>query len=80
MPIYDYHCRACQAGFELLVRGSSATPPACPHCGSTELERQLSRVAPPGQSATLVARARRQAAAEGHFSHYSRAEKAKLKV
>jgi hypothetical protein len=54
--------------------------PACPACGSTELQRQLSRVAPPSHSATLVGRARRQAATEGHFSHYSAAEKRKLGV
>jgi putative FmdB family regulatory protein len=37
MPIYDYRCRACDAQFELLVRGSDA--PACPSCAGADLER-----------------------------------------
>jgi putative FmdB family regulatory protein len=78
MPIYDYRCTACEADFEMLVR--SSTVPTCPRCGSTELQRQLSRVAPPSHSATLIAGARKRAASEGHFSHYSRAEKSKLGV
>ncbi|WP_128000728.1 FmdB family zinc ribbon protein [Piscinibacter defluvii] len=76
MPLYDYHCPACHADFELLVR--SGTVPACPHCRATTVERQLSRIAPAGTSAALIAGARRQAAKEGHFSHYSKAERAKL--
>ena len=76
MPIYDYRCKACNAEFELLVRG--ATAPACPMCGATELERALSRIAPAGKIAGVVAAGRRQAAREGHFSHYSRTERAKL--
>ena len=37
MPLFDYECRACAASFELLVRGRDV--PACPACGSAELER-----------------------------------------
>ena len=37
MPIYDFHCAACGADVELLVRG--ATIPTCPACGSAQLER-----------------------------------------
>lgn len=40
MPIYEYECRGCGQGFELLVR--TGDTPACPACGSVELERQLS--------------------------------------
>jgi putative FmdB family regulatory protein len=76
MPIYDYHCNQCQQDFELLVRASST--PTCPHCGSTALDKLLSRIAPAGTTAGIVAHARRAAAREGHFSHYSRAERAKL--
>ena len=76
MPLYDYHCPACGGDFEALVR--SGTVPPCPACGATNPERQLSRIAPAGTSAALIAGARRQAAKEGHFSHYSRAERAKL--
>lgn len=77
MPIYDYHCTACQAEFELLVR--SSTVPACPQCGSTALERRVSLVAPQGTSAKIIAAGRRAAAKEGHFSNYSRSERPKIK-
>jgi len=76
MPIHDYRCTACRDEFELLVRGG--TPPACPRCASTALERLVSRIAPQGRSAGLIAAGRQAAAREGHFSHYSRAERAKL--
>lgn len=76
MPLYDYHCNACQAEFELLVR--SGTTPTCPHCGSTGLARAVSRIAPAGRIEAIRAANRRQAAREGHFSHYSRNERAKL--
>jgi len=77
MPIFDFRCSACQQTFELLVRSSSE--PACPHCASTALERQVSLTAPQGSSAGIIAAGRRAAAREGHFSHYSKAERAKLK-
>lgn len=37
MPIFDFDCRGCAHRFEALVRGSSV--PACPACGSTDLEK-----------------------------------------
>jgi putative FmdB family regulatory protein len=77
MPIYDYRCSACRQSFELLVR--SSTEPACPHCASKALERQVSLTSPQGTSAGLIAAGRHAAAREGHFSHYSKAERAKLK-
>jgi putative FmdB family regulatory protein len=76
MPIYDYQCQSCQAEFEQLVRPSST--PTCPQCGSLALQRLVSRIAPAGTSATLIAAGRRAAAKEGHFSNYSRAERGKL--
>ncbi len=76
MPLYDYRCTDCGATSELLVRGD--TVPACPHCAGIALERLVSMPAPPGTSAGLIAGARRAAAKEGHFSHYSKAERAKL--
>lgn len=79
MPIYAYRCTACATEFEALVR-SGDTPPDCPDCGASNPQRCLSRVAPPGQSAKLLAGARRQAAAEGHFSNYSKSERTKGKV
>ncbi len=76
MPLYDYVCQDCQASFELLVR--SSTQPVCPKCGSARLDKQVSLPAAPGQTAGIIKNARTQAAKEGHFSHYSRAERAKL--
>lgn len=40
MPIYEYVCRECQEPFEVLVRKRKT--PACPACGSDDLERVLS--------------------------------------
>ncbi|MFM2059382.1 MAG: hypothetical protein RLY71_3767 [Pseudomonadota bacterium] len=76
MPIYDYRCSACAADFELLVRASSV--PACPQCGSTALERAVSRIAPAGKIEAIRASNRRAAAAQGHFSNFSQAERSKL--
>lgn len=77
MPLYDYRCTACGQQFELLVR--SSTVPACPHCAATALERLVSLTAPQGTSQAIIAAGRRAAAKEGHFSNYSKAERAKLK-
>lgn len=75
MPIFDYRCTPCGRRFELLVR--SGTEPACPHCGSHALERQVSLTAPAGHSQAVITRARAAAARQGHFSHYSAAERGK---
>ena len=73
MPIFDFRCRDCDKTFELLVRGSSE--PVCPACASKSLEKQVSLTAPQGQTAGVVARARAQAAREGHFSNYKASER-----
>ena len=70
-------CPACGADFERLVR--SSTVPSCPGCGSTTLEKAVSRIAPHARIPGLIAENRRQAKKEGHFSHYSAAEKAKVR-
>ncbi|MGC3962848.1 MAG: zinc ribbon domain-containing protein [Rhodocyclaceae bacterium] len=75
MPIYEYRCTQCDSQFELLVR--SDTQAACPQCHSQALERQISRIAPASATAKRIAEGRRQAVKEGHFSHYSAAERAK---
>lgn len=75
MPIYDYRCKDCDKTFELLVR--SSTVPTCPSCGSTQLDKQVSLPAPPGQTAGIVAKARAKAAKEGHFSNYKASERPK---
>ncbi len=76
MPLYDYHCAACGHRFETLVRAGGM--PACPQCGSTALERQVSAPVPPGRSKAIIASNRRAAAREGHFSNFSQAERKKL--
>jgi len=73
MPIYDYRCMSCNTSFELLVK--TATVPACPACASTQLEKQVSAPAPPGQLKGIVSSARAQASREGHFSNYKPAER-----
>ena len=45
MPIYEYTCRACGARVSLFFRSiSSVTDPKCDRCGSSDLERLMSRV------------------------------------
>jgi putative FmdB family regulatory protein len=77
MPLFDFVCKACGSSFELLVRGSSV--PLCPECGSTELEKQVSRPAQPGKTAAIIASARKQAVREGHFSNYAPSERPRRK-
>lgn len=40
MPIYEYHCGACEADFEMLV--TARTQVQCPSCESADVERLLS--------------------------------------
>ena len=40
MPVYEYRCRNCGATFDVLVRSGTAI--ACPHCGSSALDKMLS--------------------------------------
>jgi putative FmdB family regulatory protein len=73
MPIHDFRCRRCQKEFEALVRGT--TPPVCPECGATEHEKRVSAPSAGGWSKDAVSRARAQASAAGHFSHYRKGER-----
>jgi len=50
MPIFEYACQQCANTFEVLVR--SSTVPECPHCHSTQLDKQLSVVARVGGTAS----------------------------
>lgn len=43
MPIFAYKCQGCDHRFEVLIHGS--TVPECPHCQSTNLEKQLTAFA-----------------------------------
>jgi putative FmdB family regulatory protein len=76
MPLYDYHCTACGQHFEALVRAGQT--PVCTRCGSAALDKQISAPVAPGQSRKIIASARRQAAREGHFSNFSKAEQSRL--
>lgn len=45
MPIYEFVCQQCQGLTELLVRNAKKEIEVrCPHCGSSELRRVVSRV------------------------------------
>lgn len=48
MPLYEYECRSCHHRFEALVRNDS--PPPCPNCQATGLERILSMFAVSSES------------------------------
>ncbi len=52
MPLRDFVCHACQHPFEALVRNGDT--PACPACGSTQLEQQLSAFAVGGAQAASM--------------------------
>lgn len=43
MPIYEYSCDKCGHEFEELVFDDAA--PVCPHCGSHETRKLMSRCA-----------------------------------
>jgi putative FmdB family regulatory protein len=43
MPLYEYTCLKCSHDFETLVR--TGDTPACPECGSEQLQKLLSEVA-----------------------------------
>ena len=48
MPSYDFRCNACGRRFVLTYKTYAAYDAAthtCPHCGSTDLTRLISRVA-----------------------------------
>ena len=46
MPIYEYDCQSCRKQFSLLILApSTSETPACPNCGSSRLERLMSRFA-----------------------------------
>ncbi len=45
MPIYEFHCDACDRDSEVLVRTSEWKGTVCPHCGSTRLSKKFSTFA-----------------------------------
>jgi putative FmdB family regulatory protein len=42
MPIFDYHCRACEQRFEVLQKADDPPPAACPACGGSAIDKCLS--------------------------------------
>jgi putative FmdB family regulatory protein len=42
MPLYEFHCSECEKDSEVLVRSTEWKGTACPHCGSTKLQKKLS--------------------------------------
>ena len=56
MPLFEYRCGACGSEFERLVR--SGDVPACPSCGATSLEKQLSMFAVSSEDTQLRSRKR----------------------
>jgi putative FmdB family regulatory protein len=48
MPIYEYRCLACQKRSTLLILSlANQSPVMCKHCGSSNVERLMSRFAAP---------------------------------
>lgn len=47
MPFYDYQCHACrkQARLQFSYSEYGKVQPVCPHCGSQNIKRRISRVA-----------------------------------
>ena len=73
MPLYDFHCSACDTQFELLVR--SADVPTCPSCGTREIKRLISAIAPAGKAKAVAGTMRAAAAREGHLSNFRSSER-----
>jgi putative FmdB family regulatory protein len=48
MPIYEFHCAACEHDSEILVRSSDWRGTTCPHCGSNKLSKKFSVFAASG--------------------------------
>lgn len=46
MPVFEFVCINCHRRFRKLIGVSAhSTPPACPRCGSSALQKQISRFA-----------------------------------
>ena len=42
MPIYEYHCAACDSSFETLVQPGHHDETQCPSCNSVKISREMS--------------------------------------
>ncbi|MBB4197936.1 FmdB family transcriptional regulator [Rhodoblastus sphagnicola] len=72
MPLYSFHCSACAADSELLIR--SDEPAICPACGSEKMERLPSWLAPDPKFDKMRKAGRARAAREGDLSNFSKKE------
>lgn len=45
MPIYEYICQDCNKKVSLLILSPTTESPKCPKCGSSHLQRIMSRFA-----------------------------------
>jgi putative FmdB family regulatory protein len=68
VPLYDFHCSKCTTDFELLVRNSDE--PVCPTCGTRQINRLISRLAPAGRAKDVAGAMRAKARREGHTSNF----------
>ena len=75
-PLFDFVCRDCGREFEALVR--TGHPPACPACGSSELDRKLASFAVKSAERTAAAAKanRDQHAKVGHLENRIREKEA----
>jgi putative FmdB family regulatory protein len=72
MPLYGYTCQNCNADVELLVRSSDT--PACPSCGSEDLQRQIAKICVEIKYPSIAKSWRRAAARSGDLSNFSKEE------
>lgn len=47
MPIFEFKCAECGAGFEALALPGKETAASCPECGGEKLEKLFSTFATP---------------------------------
>ena len=77
MPLYSFHCSACDADSELLIRSEETA--ICPACGSEKMERLPSWLAPELKMEKIRKAGRARAAREGDLSNFSKKEQATFK-
>ncbi len=77
MPLYSFHCAACDKDFEMLMRFDDT--PVCPACGGADMGRLASRVAPELKSDAIKKSWRAKAAREGDLSNFSKTERNQFK-
>jgi putative FmdB family regulatory protein len=45
MPLFEYQCKTCHAGFERILRATESATAACPQCGSANVRKAVSSFA-----------------------------------